>query len=115
MLSSIRQLDLFQAFRRFTVSSVMAVVTTLLAIKLISADGDIDSDMAVLVSFMVVGYFLFLGGIISRLIRESRQNATSELVSLGACGVLAIIIFLLSLIHISEPTRQAKSRMPSSA
>ena len=95
MLSSIRQLDLFQAFRRFTVSSVMAVVTTLLAIKLISADGDIDSDMAVLVSFMVVGYFLFLGGIISRLIRESRQNATSELVSLGVCGVLAIIIFLL--------------------
>lgn len=95
MIKYLKQFDLFQAFRRFPVSSLMAFVTTVLAIKLISADGDIGSNMAAVVSSMVVGYFLFVGGIISRLIRESRQNAASELVSLAVFGGLAIIIFVL--------------------
>jgi len=73
----------------------MAIIATALAIKIISTDGDVGTEMAPIVSLMVVSYFLFLGGLISRLIRESRENATSELVSIGVFGALAILIFIL--------------------
>jgi len=76
-------------------SSVMAIIATALAIKIISTDGDVGTEMAPIVSLMVVSYFLFLGGVISRLIRESRENATSEFVSIGVFGALAILIFIL--------------------
>jgi hypothetical protein len=95
MISYLQRLDLFQAFRRFPVPSAMAIITTLLAITLISVDGDIGSEMAAVVSAMIVGYFLFLGGIIARLIRESQQSKTTEYVSLGFCGVLGAIIFIV--------------------
>ena len=110
----------------------MAIIATVLAIIIISTDGDVGSEMAPIVSLMIVSYFLFLGGVISRLIGESRESATSEFVSMSVFGAVAILVFillpddydllntklfrfpffffgiagmLLSLIHISEPTR----------
>ena len=95
MISYFQQLDLFQSFRRFPLSSVMAIIATVLAITIISTDGDVSSEMAPTVSLMVVSYFFFLGGIVSRLIGESRESATSEFVSIGVFGAVAILVFIL--------------------
>ena len=76
-------------------SSVMAIIMTVLAIRIISTDGDGGTDMAPVVSMMIVGYFLFLGGIIARLIRESLSNMKTELMVLGVFVALAVVLFLL--------------------
>ena len=47
--------------------------------------------------------------------RELYQGAKGMQVRCRKCGCTFDVMIILSLIHISEPTRQATSRMPSSA
>ncbi len=91
MWSYLRGVDLAQTFERFAVASILAVVYTISAIILIAYDADTGSEMVPFIKLLIVGYYMFLGAIISRLLSEAYNQARLEWIGCGAIALLGMV------------------------
>ncbi len=89
----LQQIDISKILGRFPVSAFLSVLATICAIRLIAYDGDTGTELSSTISLLIVTYFLFLGGIVSRLLRESRQSIMGERIAWAVFVVLGVLFY----------------------